>query len=157
MTEAEDEARRRALVARARHRMKVPATVLIGLGVAQTLGGMAVAFYGSRTGVFPIFLVGTLACGPGAIVFGGGLALRKLRGWNLIFAGLLSTIAIAVVIGGTLAFYEVPGVWLVTGPIAVGLGLLIWQARLEEDSEIRAARSLIYPPKPREAVDFQKW
>jgi len=137
--------------------MRIPAAIMMGLGAVQVVAGLTVAIYGSQANNFVLFLIGTVSCGPGALVLGAGLALRRLRGWNLVFSGLLSTIAVAAGIAGLLTFYEAPGAYLFGGPILVGLGLLVWHARLEEDSEIRAARSLIYPPKAREAVDFQRW
>lgn len=149
------EARRRALVARARQRMVVPAIVLSVLGVLQLVSGIGVALLGSRTGVFSVFAGGTLWCLPGALVLGAGLVLRRLRGWNLVFSGLLFTIAISLMVAGVLVYAGLPFAWAPLIPAAAGMGLIIWQARLEEDQEIRTARNLVYPPKPRDPVDYQ--
>lgn len=154
-TEEEIEARRVALVARARARMKIPAMVMTLLGVLQLVSGLGVAIVGSRTGVFTVFVAGALWCLPGALTLGAGLVLARLRGWNLVFSGLLFSVAISLMVSGVLAFAALPFAWAPLFPAAIGMALLVWQARLEEDQEIRMARNLVYPPKPRDPVDYQ--
>jgi len=149
------EARRQATVDRARQRMRLPGLVLGILGVVQLLSGVGVALLGTSISDFFVFMAGTAWCLPGALLLGAGLVLHRLRGWNLVFSGLLFTVAISLLVGGMLAFANLPGAWAPLIPALAGLILLVWSARLEEDHEIRAARNLVYPPAPRDPSDLQ--
>lgn len=157
MVHAEDdvEARRRAIVAVADRRIQLPANLCLLLGCLGGALDVGMAISASLAGNTVLFIVWIFGFVPAALLAAGGLQLRRLDGWNPVWAGLLLTVFHAVFTAGAVAFFGWPMWWLSLAASAPAPVLILWMARLEEDQEIRMARNLRYPPKPRDPVDYQ--
>ncbi len=147
MSEAEAiDARRRAVVSEACIRARTPATVLIAVGLLWAIGAVALYLMAKVQGSQLLALVAIGAMGPAALVGMGGWLLRRLRGWNVVWAGLLIGIALWGFVLVLAVLEQVQGPSWIGAPLAItGIVALVWMARFGEDGHIREARTLVSP------------
>ena len=154
MSHDEDEARKHRVVADARARARVLGTALAAFAVIQLLAAATTWLSGRMLGVQALALLGIMLAGPGAIVLLAGIQVRALRGWNLVYAGLVSAMGLWGFVLLTLGWTRLGQ--FSAGPLVMIVGafvLVFWAARKAEDPHIRAARSLVEPRGPVDASD----
>jgi hypothetical protein len=124
-------------------------------GVA-TVAGWAISHSVDRTDV-ALLCVATLACGPLAVLAGFGL--RRLRGWNVAFAGGLASISLwaAVALAAWLEPRQAGIVGIALTLAAVNAALVVVTAWLLEEPHVVAARRWIEPAVARESRDTGPW
>lgn len=154
MSEAIPDDPHRAMVETARARAKTPGLLLAGLGVAMFAASVALYVLAKLDGQFymPLLAIGTT--GPAILVALGGWMLRRLRAWNVVFAGLLTGIAAWIGVMFMAVYFGQDGVSWIGVPLCLFDAVaLVALARFGEAHVIRDARTLLERKADRDPSD----
>lgn len=143
-----------AMVDAARARARLPGTLLALLGLSMLGGSVALYALAKLDGqsIMPLLAIGTT--GPALLVGIGGWMMRQLRAWNVVFAGLLTGIALWVLVMFMAVYFGQDGVsWLGVPVCLFDAVALIAVARFGENHLIRDARTLLERKPDRDPSD----
>jgi hypothetical protein len=149
-----DEDPRAAVMVLARARVRGPARALAFAGAAHTVAAIVAYAVAKLEGAPWSALAAIALVAPGPILVAAGWQLVKIRGWNLIFGGLMGAVGLWLLAAIVFA-YEGRGVWGIgaLAGVVVAFVLVVPLAGLAEDGAVRAARAIVDPPKPRDPAD----